>query len=234
MSAPMDATQSELQIVEINGRPFVCGLYWKPLRSVRSYMAEAKEIGRKEKWEMVTIRKGRTVIQAGFAPKGKRRLKGMYSLAAALAGQLGENWIGVFPIGPDRYALVAVYKGAVAPGFDLISSRDEVEPKLREVYSLLSNDPQADFVKSGRVIAPPEFSFGAESLLLADLLIPKALKNEYKLRPLTLGLTPKEFVVIAVGLILLAGAGLGAKWWFDEKRAEEERVAARAAAQAQL
>lgn len=234
MSVPNAAAHTELAIVEINGKAFAGGLFWKPLHSVRSYMAEAKKIGRDEDWEMVTIRKGRTVIQAGFAPKGHKRLKGTYSLAAALAGQLGENWVGVFPVGPDRYALIAVYKGAVAPGFDLIGSRDEVEPKLREVYSLLSSDSQAEFSKNGRVIAPQDFAFGNESLLLQDLLTAKAIKNEYHLRSLTLGLTPREFVLIGGVAVILVSAGLAGKWWFDQKKAEEERAAARAAAQAQL
>ena len=221
-----------LEVIEVNGKQLVSGLFWRPLRSVRSYMAEAKEIGKKEGMEMVTIRKGRTVIQAGFAPKGRQGLKGLYSLAAALAGQLGENWIGCFEVGPDRYVLVAVTKGAVAPGFDLVGPRDLIEERLRQVYSVLTSNPQDEF--TGRIIAPREFEFGDEAIDLAELLPAKAVRKEHRLRPLTLGLTPRQIGGVGIGAAVLLGAAYGVSWWLERQEQEREREAAIAAARAQL
>jgi len=234
MSAARESIHPDLEVIEVNGKRLVSGLWWKPLRNSRTYRTEAKQIGKAENMEMVTIRHGRSVIQAGFAPRRRQRLKGMYSLAAALAGQLGDNWIGAFEVGVNRYALVALYKGAVVPGFDVIGTRDEIEPRLREVYSLLTSNAQDDFRGSGRVIAPKEFGFSDESLQLQDLLTAKTIKSEYRLRPLTLGMTTREIVAIGVGVVALGAAGVGAKIYFDQKREAESREAERAAAVAQV
>lgn len=229
--------QADLQVIEVHGKKLVSGLYWKPLHSVRSYMAEAKQIGKAEGMQMVTIRKGRTILQAGFAPKGRNRLKGMYSLAAALAGQLGENWIACFQLEPDRYALAAVYKSAVVPGFDLVGGRDEIEGKLREVYSLLSsNDPEefSSSSSSARIIAPAEMDFGNESLELAELLPAKAIRREHRLRQLTLGLTPLQLAGAAAGVVALLGGLYGASWWMEQQEAAAQRAREVAAARAKL
>lgn len=74
---------------------FVTGLFWQPLTSPRSYMSEARNIGKKRNWDIVAIRKSAR-IQAGFVSKDAGVMKGMYSLAAALAGQLGDSWIESF------------------------------------------------------------------------------------------------------------------------------------------
>lgn len=228
MTAPDN--RADISVVAVNGASFVTGLYWMPLKSVRNPMAEAKKIGKDQGMEMVAIRQGRTVIQAGFAPKSKRKLKGMYSLAAALAGSLGDNWIGVFQIGADSYALIAVHDGAVLPGRDTIGSREQVELLFRKTYSLVASDANGQFNKQGRTIAPADFEAGAEPLSLEDLLPSTALKKTYRLRPLTLGLTPQEIALGAAGIAALAGLGYGAWWWMD-KREEEQRQADLLAAQ---
>lgn len=226
---PNDATT--LHVIDVSGVAFVSGLQWRPLRSPRSYMAEAKAIGKKEHMEMVTIRKTRTVIQAGFAPKGRSRLKGLYSLAAACAGVLGENWIGVFAVDAERYALIAVHRGAVVPGYDVIGLRATIEPALRQIYSLLSGE-NSEFENGGRVIAPAEFAFSGDQIALSDLLTAKTLKSDYRLRPLTFGLTTREFVMIGTGVAALAAAGYGANWWLAMQAAEKAAAADRAKAAA--
>lgn len=224
----IDASQ-EINIIQVNGKPFVSGLFWKPLRSARSYMAEARELGRKNHMQMVTIRKARTVIQAGFAPKQRQRLRGMYSLAATLAGQLGDDWIGVFEIGADRYAFVAVYKGAVMPGKDTVGNRETIENLLRQTYSLLTSDSEGDLSQSIRITAPADWNFGNESLELVDLLKPKQLKREYRLKPLTFGLTTNELLLIGGGVVLLVGGGIGYKYRLDKTIAAQAKEAMRAA-----
>ncbi len=228
MAAPEN--RADISVVSVNGASFVTGLYWMPLKSVRNPMAEAKKIGKDQGMEMVAIRQGRTVLQAGFAPKSKRPLKGMYSLAASLAGVLGDNWIGVFQLGPDSYALIAVHDGAVLPGRDTIGTRDQVEHLFRQTYSLVASDANGQFNKHGKTIAPADFEAGAEHVTLDDLLPPAALKKSYRLRPLTLGLTPNEIALGVVAIAALAGLAYGG-WWWMEKREEDQRQADLLAAQ---
>src|SRR5262245_46682792 len=84
-----------VQVVEINNRTFVSDLFWQPLSNARNYMAEARSLGKKHEWDIVAVRRG-TRVQAGFAPRKSAALKGMYSLAASLAAQLGDSWLGAF------------------------------------------------------------------------------------------------------------------------------------------
>ncbi|TAL63631.1 MAG: hypothetical protein EPN79_15870 [Burkholderiaceae bacterium] len=235
-------SKENITVLEVNGKPFAVGLLWKPLRSARKHMAEAKQIGKREGMEMVAIRSGK-VLQAGFAPKQKARrgqkaesMRGMYSLAAALAGVLGEDWIAVFEISDELYALVAVHKGDILPGRDMVGDQDSVNDLLRETYS----DIKGTGV-SPRVVAPASWGFGGEELTLDELLPAKVLRKEYRLKPLTLGLTPRELAAIALLVLLLGGAGIGAKIWWNARQAkiaeqqrEREAQAAQASAAAKM
>lgn len=228
MSRPARTAHPDLDLISIGGTEFVSGLYWKPLRSARSYMAEAKAIGKEQGMEMVTIRKSRSVIQAGFAPKGKAKLKGKYSLAAALAGELGDNWVGAFALPDGRYAFVAVYQGAIVPGKDIVGSRDTVHAALSETYSLLTGEAQ--FGSDGKVFAPSDFEFGGDELSIQQLFAGKKLPAAYRLRPLTLGLTPRELVMVAIGIAALGGIGYYAKEWLDQRAVAQAAADAAAAA----
>lgn len=233
MDPQLRARHPDLETVVIDGKDFVSGLYWKPLRSARAYMEEAKAIGKAEGMEMVTIRKSRTVIQAGFAPKGRAKLKGKYSLAAALAGELGDNWIGAFDLDGGRYAFVAVYQGAIVPGKDIIGPRETILTALQETYSLLSGDAP-NFKTDGRVIAPVDFQYGGEAIDLVALFQGKKLPKAYRLRPLTLGLTPKEIGLgVVVAVLLGAGALFGTSWYEQRQHAQAQAAAAAQAAQAE-
>ncbi|MEB0284765.1 type 4b pilus protein PilO2, partial [Sphingomonas sp. 10B4] len=88
------------------------------------YMREARQFGRKEMMDIVAIRPAKTIIQAGFVAHNDGAVKGMYSLAASLAGQLGDSWIAAWRVSPneDRYALVAVDQGAVLPACDQVGT----------------------------------------------------------------------------------------------------------------
>src|SRR5260363_350262 len=84
----------KVKVLRVNGKPFVCGLFWQPLTRPREYM------------KIVAIRRS-TIIQAGFVAKHQGALKGMVSMAAALAGLLGPSWLGVFVLVDRHYVLAA-------------------------------------------------------------------------------------------------------------------------------
>lgn len=203
---------SAVQIVTINNRKFVTGLFWQPLSSPRNFMAEAREIGKKRNWDIVAIRRSLR-IQAGFVSKDAGALKGMYSLAAALAGQLGPSWIGAFKLEGGLYAVVAVHDGSIVPGYDLVGTRDEAVEALQSGYNLFHFDADS-------IYAPSDFDFSPHERDIYELLTPKALKNDYKLKQLTLGLTPRELITVVVMLVV----GIGAVWGYAEYTAYQKRL----------
>ena len=227
-------TNDAVTITQVNGKSFVSGLLWKPLRSARNYMAEAKAIGKREGMNMVAIRRGK-VLQAGFSPKPKARSKispkapsvrGMYSLAAALAGTLGDDWIGAFEIGPDCYAFVAVHRGGVLPGRDIVGGRAQIDDLLRETYS----DMRAPGI-TPRVIAPQSWGFGGEEASLEALLPIKHIKSEYRLKPLTFGLTTGEIIGIGALCGIIGATAVGGDMWLKHRaqlRAQQQAAALRA------
>lgn len=223
----MASTQmGSITILTVNGRAFVSGLLWKPLRSARSYMAEAKAIGKREGMDMVAIRRGK-VLQAGFAPrqpKGRRKdtaaMRSMYSLAAALAGVLGDDWCGAFALEDGRYAFIAVHKGGILPGRDLVGDQAEVEALLRETYSDISGTGVEP-----KIIAPESWSFGGDEETLETLLNPAAVKPDYRLKPLTMGLTPREIGVVAAVAVILVGGGVGGMHWWHQHREHQAEIA---------
>ena len=216
---------NDTNIITINGKRFVAGLFWQPLTRARAYLQEAREIGKRQGMEVVAIRKGR-VLQAGFARKTAEHA-GAYSLAAALAGMLGEDWIGVFEVDAeaDRYAIVGTKKGAIIPGCDVISTFDDVLSRLNADYNLHQFE---------RVICPPAFGFEAEELQLADVLVAGKLRKDYRLASLGGGGRPSlgKAVVVFGALLVTGGAVVGGLAWRSTKLAEEE-AAARALQQQQ-
>ena len=54
-------------------------------------MKEARQYGREHQLDIVAIRRTPAIIQAGFVARSDEVTKGMYSLAATLAGQLGTR-----------------------------------------------------------------------------------------------------------------------------------------------
>ncbi len=232
-------TNDAVTITQVNGKSFVSGLLWKPLRSARNYMAEAKAIGKREGMNMVAIRRGK-VLQAGFSPRPKASSKsspkapsvrGMYSLAAALAGTLGDDWIAAFEIGPDTYAFIAVHRGGVLPGRDIVGGRAQIDDLLRETYSDMRT-PGA----TPRVIAPQSWGFGGEEASLEALLPIKHIKSEYRLKPLTFGLTTGEILSLGVLCGAISAAAVGGDMWLKHRtqlHAQQQHEAAVRALKAQ-
>ncbi len=223
-------SDGKVQILTYHDRSFVTGLLWHPLGSLTGYMKEARQFGRTQQMDIVAIRHTESVIQAGFVSQNDGAVKGMYSLAAALAGQLGASWLAAWKIEntEDRYALVAVYRGAVIPGADLVGSSEEIKKKVAQQ---LSRSMSFD-----KIFLPPEFGRGGEQFDPETLLQPSNLKREYKLTPLAFGLSRQELMKAAViGALVVAGL-IGWHQWNEHKLqlARQAQKAAEAARQAEL
>lgn len=206
-------TFPKVKVVRIHGKPFVCGLFWQPLTRPRAYMKEAREIGKRESMEIVAIRHS-TIIQAGFVAKHQGVFKGMYSLAAALAGVLGPSWLGVFALDDGYYVLVAVNERTIVPGCDMTGDHAAVSAKLNAVYGLFAWE---------NIYIPAGFDHSGETLALKTLLTPERLKKEYRLKSLTFGLSAKEWgigiVVIGLFIALLSVYAIRAT---QHRRAREQ------------
>ncbi|CAG9170067.1 type 4b pilus protein PilO2 [Cupriavidus pinatubonensis] len=217
-ATPSMASTVPVTITTINGKQFVSGLFWQPLTRPRAYMKEAREIGKREGMDIVAIRHS-TIMQAGFVGKNQGVLKGMYSIAATLAGKLGSSWLGVFELDDGRYAFVAVNDGAIVPGCDMVGDRDEVREKLGYIYGLFSWE---------KVYVPANFEYGGETLDIKTLLTPANLRKEYRLKQLTFGLTKKELLIIGVALATAVTGMVAYSEWKAEqaRRIREERIRA--------
>ena len=211
-----ELARQELQHVEINGFGFVSNLLWHPLSNARSYMREAKIFGKSHHCDIVAVRRG-TRIQAGFVSSGSQKLKGMYSLAASLAHQHGDAWMGAFALKDGRYAVVAVYDNLVCPGYDVICDAKRAKKMLVDGLSLYKFADEAIF-------APADFEFAAQEGDIYALLTPKKLHKSNKLKQLTFGMTGVQIALMACGVLVVAGLAAGYYQWSEAQ--EEKRLAA--------
>jgi len=192
----------------------VSGLFWQPLERPRAYMKEAREIGRRHKMDIVTIRKSETVLEAGFVSKQLGIVKGMYSMASIMAAKLGNEanghtFLAAVKIDDERYAMVAVDKNGILPNSDRIEDLKGIHEAITHFYSLL-NKPDI------KVYAPQELRFGGEEIQLDNLLT--GLSRQNQLRPLFLGLSRREVLTLSgVVLALLIICVIG-KIKYDEWR----------------
>lgn len=214
--------RQDLQQVEIHGHGFVSNLFWQPLNNARNYMAEAKSFGKKNGWDIVAIRRG-TRIQAGFVDSGSRNLKGMYSLAASLASQLGDSWLGAFRLQDGRYAVVAVHEMLICPGLDVLCDAEKARELLTNAVSLYSFEDESIF-------APPELEFASQERDIYQLLAPKALRKDNRLKQLTFGMTRRQLILTAVVAVSFLAAGIGYLQWSAHKDAVRQQAIAQARA----
>lgn len=179
---------ARVQVLLYRGKSFVTGLRWHPLGSVTGHMKEARQYGREHHLDIVAIRRTPAIIQAGFVARSDDVTKGMYSLAATLAGQLGDSWIAAWRTDSDldQYALVAVYQGGVISGCDMIGTGAEVRRRVAQQRSR--------GISFTHEYLPSEFEMGGHPLDVEELLQPSNLKREYRLRPLVFGLSKTELV----------------------------------------
>ncbi|WP_313397392.1 type 4b pilus protein PilO2 [Acinetobacter variabilis] len=218
------AKESSVNIITVNNRRFVIGLHWRGLQSPRHYMKQAKEIGKKEKLDVVAIRQG-IGIQAGFAAKKSGSLKGMYSLALSLVSLLDGEWIGAFALpenndGEKEYYLLARQQdGKIVPWTDKVYARDQIEKEITEIKAMILSDDNNNAVT---VYGDESLDWVNSPLTLDDVLLPARLKKTFKLRPLTLGMTKKQLVMLSmVSLAVFLLALVGFTYYQSVKEEEE-------------
>jgi hypothetical protein len=187
-------------------------------------MAEAREIGKQDGMDIVAIRTGQTMIQAGFVKKSNGIAKGMYSLASSLAGLIqDESWIGAFELPDGQYSLVAVHRGLIVPGCDVIGDKQEIR------NFLIEKDSQVRGLKFEKVFHPDDFEYRGEQLLIDEILAPGRLKKDFALKQLTYGLTRREITTIGVAVLAVGAIALGVQQWFAYQARIEQAEAARKA-----
>ncbi|MFC6299097.1 type 4b pilus protein PilO2 [Pseudomonas sp. CCM 7893] len=208
---------TRVHLLQHRGKTFVTGLRWHPLGSVTGHMKEARQYGREHQLDIVAIRRTPGIIQAGFVARSDGVTKGMYSLAATLAGQLGDSWIAAWKTETnlDQYALVAVYQGGVISGCDMIGTGAEVRRRVTQQRSRGINFTHE--------YLPSEFEMGGQPLDIEVLLQPSHLKREYRLRPLVFGLSKAEVVqLITLGGLIAAGSIGWAQWQSHQAQIAQE------------
>ncbi|WP_334642979.1 type 4b pilus protein PilO2 [Klebsiella aerogenes] len=217
----------QVRIVTINKKKFVIGLKWQGLDSPRHYMKQARAIGKEKGLDVVAIRHG-IGIQAGFAPRRSSGLKGLYSIAVSLVSLINGDWIGAFALPSDlnsdekEYVVVAKMDGGkIIPWTDKVLTKKEVEELIPDLKSMmLTND------SSVQVYGDPDISFVTDELTLEAVLKPSLLKKQFKIRPLTLGLTKKELFQFAFIITAVISGVVGLKLYMDHRQEvfdEEER-----------
>ncbi|ODP35039.1 type 4b pilus protein PilO2 [Pandoraea sp. ISTKB] len=214
-----------LEIIKVNGNAYVSGLHWKLLNSPLKFRKEAKEYAARNGWDIVAYRKSSGRIEAGFGPSKFQGYKRMYSVASALAGEMlkqhGDNWIGLFDVGGDRYLLVAVVKGMIHPATDRIFDRVEAIAEYNQIIADHGNSD--DRFDDRHCIAPAKLELALHEVELEKVLLSSSLRREYRLRSLKFTITKSELRflgIIAVGAI--------AAWqtfaYIDGIEAEKKRV----------
>ncbi|MBC2658115.1 type 4b pilus protein PilO2 [Pseudomonas sp. MSSRFD41] len=216
-------TRSRVQLLSHGGYTFVTGLRWQPLDSVTGYMKEARQFGKENQLDIVTIRRSTRTIQAGFVSRNDGVTKGMYSLASTLAGQLGESWVAAWRVSDedDRFAVVAVHDGGVIPGCDVMGTEAEVRKRVSQQRSR--------GIEFEAWYLPTEFGMGGTPLDVEELLHPSKLKREYRLRPLVFGLSKAEILQLSIIGLLIGGAFIGWLQW----NAHKQRIAQEALIEAE-
>jgi hypothetical protein len=193
-----------IRILNINKKRFVIGLQWRVVKSQRNVMKEIKQIGKRDKLDVVAIRQS-DAIQAGFAPKSHLKLRGSYSLIVSLASLLEGCCIAVVPLGMNNgkseFTLVGrTEKGGIHPKSDEIYTEDELEQTVIDLRSALKGNKSELEVK---VYGDTEsYLWATHELSLEEILTPKNLTKDFKLKPLTWGMTKNQLIIVSIIIIL--------------------------------
>lgn len=203
------------QVLEINKKRFVVGLFWWPLSKIATAKKEMAKFSKEQGMNMSVLYSG-TAIQGGFGSAEKDHLKlfdGAYALAPVLASKLGASWLGVFSIGEDNYVLIAVQDGRVVPGCDTVGNRHEIRKVLEDVYSLY---PWEKIYITDESIIEDLDSDRVDTRSLKDVLIDKRYPKDFKI---SADLPGQNLVLIGVVAILVAiGGGYYAFSVFENRR----------------
>lgn len=221
----------DIRVMTINHRRFVVGLTWQTIRAQRNPMKEIRRVGKEQGLDLVAVRRSDS-IQAGFAPKTRLRLRGTFSLTVALASLLEGCCIAVVPLGegPDgtqQYTLVGkTERGGIHPWSDKVYAAALLRQTIIDLRGELRGSKSDLEVP---VYGDPAVAGVTAPLDLEAVLSPKQLSKDFRLRPLTWGMTRGQLMTVAA-VAALALAGLG--FWLHVEG--EREAAARAALQREM
>lgn len=228
-AAAQDA--GDIRVLMVNQRRFVVGLTWQTIRAQRNPMKEIRRLGKDQGLELVAVRKSDS-IQAGFAPRTRLRLRGTYSLTVALASLLEGCCIAIVPLGdsPEGVAQFTLVGKTERGGIHVWSDKVYEADQLRQITIDLRDELRGS--KSDLevpVYGDPSQSWVTLPLDLEAVLAPKKLSKDFRLKPLTWGMTRRQLMA-AGALTVLALAGLS--FWLHVEG--EREAAARIALQRQM
>ncbi|KVN39682.1 pilO family protein [Burkholderia pyrrocinia] len=233
------------QVIQIGRQRFVGGLFWQSLSRRNELRAEAVELAKKLKFDLMVLRIDRGVAAAGYAntrdgfAPGHLSLGAMVSRAIALEGafyngrrQPAPNWLGAFALPDGRWAYFAVRDHAFMPNGDWIGSREEALEKLHTDYAwggwnVVIGEPELE--KQGFQNFQPK---------RLDELLPRRggrprTERWWALRPVERRLSPRAALIAATVVCVAGGAGL-AYWHHRAKVEAQEREAALERVRAEL
>ncbi|MBK4366975.1 type 4b pilus protein PilO2, partial [Enterobacter hormaechei] len=198
---------------------------WEPVRKSVNIMKEVRRIGKQRNLDVVALRRS-DAWQAGFAPKTKHKLRGSYSLIVSLASLLEGCCIAVISLGTgfdgdERYTLIGkTEKGGIHPFSDEIYSLEEIHQTVVDLKSELRGSHSDLTIPVYGVHTA--FDWVTDHLDLNELLSPKNLSKDFKLKPLTLGMTKNQLLALAITVVMLIVVALFISQ-YQERIAERKR-----------
>ena len=224
-STTEEIQDSRIHILSFHKRRFVVGLQWEPVRTSVNIMKEVRRIGKQRNLDVVALRKSDS-WQAGFAPKTKLKLRGSYSLIVSLASLLEGCCIAVISLGAgadgdERFTLIGkTEKGGIHPFSDEIYSLENIHQTVVDLKSeLRGSHSDLTIPVYGDQTA---FDWITDHLDLNELLSPKNLSKDFKLKPLTLGMTKNQLIGLAITVVMLIVVALFISQ-YQERLAERKR-----------
>lgn len=198
-------SDADIRVLKINKCRFVVGLQWQTIKQTANMMKAVKAIGKAKNLDVVAIRKS-DAYQAGFAPKTKQQLRGGYSLSVALTALLEGCCIAVVSLGDSdagipEYTLVGRSPaGGIHPMSDsIISEKELLQAVIDMKGQLRGNDEGLDVPVYGD---QDRFDWITDQLDLKSLLVPGRISKDFKLKPLTFGMTDQRIMVLAATLLM--------------------------------
>lgn len=215
-----------INVLTFHQRRFVIGLTWQTILTQRNPMKEIRRVGKEQGLDLVAVRQSDS-IQAGFAPKTQLRLRGAYSLSVALASLLDGCCIAVVALGEDtkgnaQFTLMGkTERGGIHPYSDRIYTAADLPQRIIDLKDELRGS-------KGNMEVPvhgdPSFPWVTKPIDLDILLTPSNLSKEFKLRPLTWGMTRGQLVVTGVA-VALALTAMMVYWHLEGEREAAARQA---------
>ncbi|WP_340621882.1 type 4b pilus protein PilO2 [Xenorhabdus siamensis] len=213
--------ETPIRILTINHYRFVVGLEWETIKAQRNFMKEVKKIGKARNLDVVAIRDVDASPQAGFAPKTRQKLRGHYSLIVALASLLKGCCIAVIQLGQNKnneeeYTLVGrTEKGSIHPISDTIHTGKDIKQVVLDLKQELRGNQQDISIP---VYGDPAlFTWITESLDFKALLKPPNMSKDFRLKPLSWGMTKGQLIGFTAALVMSGVTVFFILHYFDEQ-----------------